>query len=240
MGMTNATPGAVAGFCEEKPMRQLLNAAAVHCDESRNCFVRLSDKKPFAGGSRRVVYRHPSDESLILKLSRPKTLKEHKSKKPFRLWMHSADYYNYALREYRAYLDAVARGCPLVLRHIPKYSGIVHTDIGKAVVVQFIRRADGSPALGLNEELERNNGWTPALRSAFGDFMRCVRNDEWQCCDFEMQNLLVADTDEGGKRIYHSEYSPKRKGLYMFAWHRRRKKEAAILKRMAPFLRRYL
>ena len=202
--------------------------------------IVLSDKKPLAAGARRVVYFHPDDDNAVLKLSKPGVMREVKRQKPFRFLLRPADYYDFALREYESYLTVAAGGCPLALRHLPRYFGIVQTDIGAAAMAQLIRGADGNPALGLNEELEREGRMTAALQSALDEFLECARRPLWSSCDFQANNLLVSDNGNGRKQIYHCEYVHKRMGVYAFAAYRRRKKEKSITRELTPLLNRYL
>ena len=200
--------------------------------------IVLSDKKPLAAGRQRVVYLHPDNNSAVLKLSKPDMVLAVRQHKPFRFLLRPAGHYDFVLREYKSYLAAAAHNCPLILRHLPRYYGIVQTDIGTAIMAQLIRGADGKPALGLDGELEREGRMTAALRSALDEFLECARRPWWSSCDFQPNNLLVSDNGNGRKQIYHCEYVHKRMGVYAFAAYRRRKKEKGI-EGLTPLLNRY-
>jgi len=118
--------------------------------------LHLSGLSPLAKGRMRLVYEHPLDRGLLIKVIRPDVIEErwgagaawYKRKRRY------GRYISY-LREIQEYLAAYARHG----RSLPfaqKITGLVETDLGLGLVMEAVRDETGGLAPPLTELLIRD------------------------------------------------------------------------------------
>lgn len=201
--------------------------------------IILSGQTPIGAGGEKIVYRHPQNPRLVVKVIKDGVYETAKRRKPVRFFLRGKSYYNPVHREHRSYLRAVSKKQQIVLRHIPKCHGIAQTDKGESVVSDMICGADGSPALNLRQYVETAGAVNAPLRTAIKEFLRCIRNPSWADYDTFISNILVAEKQDGEIRLVHCEYVCRWPDLMKFGLYHRHRIERKLKCDFAPLLQKY-
>lgn len=109
--------------------------------------LELKHLQPLAKGNARLVYEHPGDRALLVKVMRPDlvTARYGEGAAWFRGIGRRYDPYVIFLREIREYVAAyAAHGQPLPFAE--KVRGLVETDLGLGLVIEAVRGPDGALA----------------------------------------------------------------------------------------------
>jgi len=110
--------------------------------------IKISDRKPFAGGAKRDCYFHPEDPSKIIKVipagKSPEML--HSRKFWLRRMLQSPETFNANRTESEKFekLRKKLGNLPEVLPHLVEYFGKTETDLGEGLVFQAIKNYDGA------------------------------------------------------------------------------------------------
>ena len=110
--------------------------------------IKLSDRQPFAGGTKRDCYFHPDDEDKVIKVippeKSPKVL--HSQKLWLRRMLQSPETFNANRTESEKFekLERNLGKLEEVLPHLVKYFGKIETDLGEGLVFQAIKNYDGT------------------------------------------------------------------------------------------------
>ena len=128
--------------------------------------LQLKEDDKIGMGNRRFVFQHPTHEELCIKVARAKHIRAELDKRGFIYRNMPTHWRDDNWLEARAY-----RQKPLqtdndeIWRHIPRLHGWQPTNLGPALVFDYYRSKDGTPAPNLRQVLE-NNGLTPAVEGA--------------------------------------------------------------------------
>lgn len=130
--------------------------------------LRLSDSEPFAVGGRRVCYVHPDDRYKCIKVLRTDEQRFIKTGRAIVPAFLRREYDNNEdERRALAGLEPALRDA--TNRHLPQCYGYAETDLGRGLVLDLVRDADGGIARSVRELFR--DGVTPnELRSAYDEF----------------------------------------------------------------------
>lgn len=163
-------------------------------DQAKVCF---SDQLPIARGNRRLVFVHPENPSICLKVAAPgKSPTEIRDSK---YWykrlrpVHSYDDNHIELCEYQRLIRTVAN--PTV--GLPRIYGLAATNLGPALMQDLIRNSDGTVSSNLKDYLE---GFricperVRALTNSAAQFTDWLINNKIVVHDLHLQNVVVQET----------------------------------------------
>jgi hypothetical protein len=161
----------------------------------------LKDTQPLANGASRLVYRHPQDPGLLIKVMKPSWLarrfgKKHRWYKPRRRrYRHLLGH----LREVREHLALHAEGQD----HPPflqKIVGFAETDLGLGLVIEAVRDRDGGLAPTLAKLIDAGK-FTPEHAAALDAFCESVANTSAIFTDLTARNVVYGSTERAGERF---------------------------------------
>lgn len=115
--------------------------------------LALSHRQPFARGRKRLVFEHPDDPTLVIKVIRPDYAA---SRSRVALWgALRQDYYciHMVLRELREHIEA-RLGAGEFPSFVPRIEGLADTDLGPGLVTSAVRGRDGGYAPTLARLIE--------------------------------------------------------------------------------------
>jgi len=99
--------------------------------------IKLNDKKWFAQGANRVCYVHPDEPNKVLKIIKPwKRADVKKRQAPWYKKLRSSTCFDDNLQELKAFTWLEKKKSYLL--HFPRCFGMVETDLGKALCVEYI------------------------------------------------------------------------------------------------------
>ena len=136
---------------------------------------------PIGEGQERICYRHPRDPGKLIKLQKGSGDKQTR-------------------RELELYRGLARRGMQ-DFGHIPKFHGMVETNLGRGFVVDLIADYDGKPSRSLWWHFER--GYPVSEFSAYLEELRAYLRD----------NRIVFSVDMGRYNILFQRLSPERARL---------------------------
>lgn len=144
--------------------------------------INLAHADPFAAGRTRRCYVHPHNPALCVKIVIPGATKKKYKKLPVysprRLLPLS--HFDPNLCELRGYRQAEAMRNEAVWKHIPRFRGLVKTDLGTGLAVELLRHDDGEIATPLNKRLL--SGADDSCRQAFAEFCRFMLASGFYTC----------------------------------------------------------
>lgn len=162
--------------------------------------LRLGGLEPVAKGRMRLVFRHPLDPSLLIKVIRPEAIEQR--------WGSGQPWYK-KRRRYRQYISFV-RECEEYIaccaRHggsVPfaqKITGFVETDFGLGLVMEAALDRGGNLAPTLTA-LAKGNQIDDAVRAELDDFIRRMMESDIIVADLNPANLVRAYTPGQGEHI---------------------------------------
>lgn len=161
--------------------------------------IALSHREPFARGRKRLVFEHPDDPGLVIKVFRPKFAAPAPGWAP---WQGLRRYYvcvHMVLREMREHIEARRDGGVLP-SFVPRIVGLADTDLGLGVVVEAARGGDGGFAPTLKSMLQAGQVDAQAvadLRRFCAEIEAC----ELVIGDMHAGNVVYACDADGGARF---------------------------------------
>ena len=173
--------------------------------------LSLKDIQPLGSGEDRIVYPHPHNDDLCIKIARrPASNLQVKGFRDTLLYLlrgcrkDELDF-NYVDLQYTQYLTA--RGGDELFRHIPRCYGTIETDMGTGVVWQRIRDFDGKECTNLlhlkNRDIPLTDREKQQLWSALQEFFSWQLNHGIMLREMAYTNSMVCRTDSSSIRIYH-------------------------------------
>jgi hypothetical protein len=158
--------------------------------------IILSGSQPFAAGRQRVVYLHPSNADLVIKIPLPHIVEDHAARRRSLLhrrylYRHLADTYS----EVRALLVLYARSGQLPFQ-VARFHGFVDTDLGIGEVSELKKGSDGSPAPSLRDML-RDSCYRDVHQAALERFLPWLCSSEITLKELHPGNLVYADVGTG-------------------------------------------
>ena len=156
--------------------------------------IKLSDRKPFAGGNKRDCYFLPDDASKIIKViprnKSPQVL--HSRKVWLRRMLQSPEALNANRIESEKFekLKKKLGDLPKVLPHLVSYFGKLNTDLAEGLVFQAIKNYDGRVSESINMASETGGYNKAALLKALKSFA-ANRHDAVIFNDIGKDNVVV-------------------------------------------------
>lgn len=146
--------------------------------------IRLQAVKPLSRGHQRLVFQHPLQTDLLIKVLRAEYVQDkYGSGSSFHNRHRRCREYQPFLVEFREYLVACARA-PQCLPYLQEIVGLVWTDLGLGLAVRKVTGRDGALAPSLNRIL-RLHGALDSRRKHLLD--ECLRHLE--CSDVIIDDL---------------------------------------------------
>ena len=144
--------------------------------------LRLQEAQPFAKGSHRLVYVHPHNPDLCIKVpSRPLDPLCRKAQR----------------RELRDWAWLQRWGRKVWFDRIPTIEGVVSTDLGDGIVSRLYRDESGRIATSLVQTL-RAEGLSPSLAQAIDEIEEWLRRHRLPTWDTAPYNMIAVRS--GGDR----------------------------------------
>ena len=159
--------------------------------------LRLSGETPLARGSWKLVFQHPEDDGLLVKVVR----REGNARRSRRAWYKArpreGDFLLFS-RELHEFVvaEANSNGRP---SPIPKIMGLVETDLGLGLVVEKIRGQTGELAPGL-DRLPKTE-ITPKIEQMLAELVADINERRIVLSEFTPGNILIVDAGEKQSRL---------------------------------------
>jgi hypothetical protein len=159
--------------------------------------LKLGDLKPIAQGRMRLVFRHPHDSSLLIKVIRPEVIDQR--------WGTGQPWYK-KRRRYRQYISYIREceeyiaGCARHGAAIPfaqKIIGFVETDFGLGMIMEAALDQNGNLAPTLRQ-VARDHSLDGDIRTELEHFVRQIMASDIIIADLNPGNLVRAYTREEG------------------------------------------
>ena len=159
--------------------------------------LQLRDVEPVAKGRMRLVFRHPSDSSLLIKVIRPDIidLRWGSGQKWYKKRRRYGQYISY-MREAEEYIAGYASSGGS-LPFAQKITGFIETDLGLGMVMEAALDENGKLAPTLREILAGNR-FDDTVRAELDLFIRQILECEIFVADINPANLVRAHTPQLG------------------------------------------
>jgi hypothetical protein len=159
--------------------------------------LRLADETPVAQGRMRLVFRHPHDPSLLVKVIRPEVIdKRWGSGMPWYKKRRRYGQYVSFIRETEEYIAGYAQHGASV-PFAQKITGYVETDMGLGMVMEAALDADGNLAPTL-AQLALNKRFDEEMRAELRGFAAALIESDIIVADLNPANIVRAFTPEHG------------------------------------------
>lgn len=165
--------------------------------------LAMRDRTPLARGASRLIYAHPSDPALLVKVMRAEFLEQRKAarnwldrRKPTRMVSIFA-------KEMREQLVLLSRG-EEIERFMARVYGFRDTDMGLGMLVKAARGTDGKLAPSLMR-LIRENRYNADIERDFERFCQLVLDSGVTLADANPGNI-VHEAAEGGRFVLIDGY----------------------------------
>ncbi len=194
--------------------------------------IQLDSQEPFAIGGTRRCYLHPSDPSRCIKVLREDRTPEKRRElatglKKFRSVSHWDD----QDKEISAYRDLMRRHGSELWRHVPRFLGVVETDLGTGIVTQVFRNFDSTFPLNLDQQVP--HGIDKPLEEAIGTFKTWLRKELVLTRDLLPHNIIAVREDVNRCRLVIVDGLGNSEWIPISSWSKaiaRRKIERKIVK----------
>ncbi len=157
--------------------------------------LELKHLQPLAKGNARLVYEHPGDRALLVKVMRSDlvTARYGDGAAWFRGIGRRFDPYVIFLREIREYVAAyAAHGRPLPFAE--KVRGLVETDLGLGLVIEAVRGPDGALAPTVAKLIADGN-FDDTARRALDETLAALLESDIVLADLHERNLVYQKQD---------------------------------------------
>ena len=159
--------------------------------------LELKGGTPLAQGRMRIVFRHPQDPRLLVKVIRPDILDERwGSGAPWYKKRRRFGQYISFIRETEEYIAGCAGGgdAPPFAQ---KILGYVETDYGLGMVVRAVHDRDGNPAPTLGQIVVQG-GLNAKVKADLETFVTSVVNSDLIVADFNLHNIVYGHDERYG------------------------------------------
>ena len=151
--------------------------------------LALKDRQPIAKGRMRLVFGHPADPDLLVKVIRPDVIEArwgsgtpwYKRQRRFR------QYISY-VREMEEYIAGNA-GRPGPYPFAQKIVGFVQTDLGLGLVVEAVKGRDGGLAPTLVQIIAKR-GFDEQVQADLKSFVQAVIESDLVIADLNLNNMV--------------------------------------------------
>jgi hypothetical protein len=162
--------------------------------------LRLKDERPFATGAMKMVFHHPHDKRLLVKVIKPSVVERRRVmernwfKRRRRLQAH-IDF----VREITQYVSVKSNTNRPILS-IQRFVGIVDTDLGLGMVVEKVTGRDGEPAPRL-VSLLRRDGFTPEIKNMLEVLIEDLNRNHVVLNELRARNIVYAENESHERRL---------------------------------------
>lgn len=204
--------------------------------------IKLKHSRPLFVGGTRYCFQHPEHRDRCIKVLRPDRTGAARKllRRDFKRWL-PARFLDDQRKEIAAYRELLEHASERLWRHVPRYHGVVDTDMGIGIVTQLMRNADGSwPA---NLEALLPDGMTPELEAGIEAFLEGVATLRILTRDLLPHNM-IAVREASGYRVMvvdgigNAELVPVSSWFDSFARRKTRRKILRFHQRSAALLPR--
>lgn len=164
--------------------------------------IRLAGLKPVGRGSHRVCYRHPDHPDRCVKVLivhvPGETMTDQRIVAGRALFSPVVDENTLELETYG---ELERTDNPAIWNHIPRCHGMVETDLGPGLCIEYITGPDGMPAESLTQRIDRS--YDSSCRRALEELKGFLLKHLVRIGDLHQSNLLIrALAGEERERIY--------------------------------------
>jgi hypothetical protein len=164
--------------------------------------IKLADRTPIASGAMQLVYQHPSEPDLLIKILRVAKARERWQRKSRGLPIRRRHgLYNAWVREIGAYIAMRERSpdgeCPAFMQ---RHYGIVDTDLGRGLLVGKVTGRDGALAPDIGRLVTRH-GFTGDLRRKLADLQSRIAALNLVTTDISPRNILMGWSEAEGDHL---------------------------------------
>ena len=171
--------------------------------------IKIGDAEPFAVGEERSVYYHPEDNGKCIKIALEPPGEDFRPA-GFRDWLFWISRQRNSMYFDCNYTDALffeklqEREDPHSFDHLPRFYGLVETDLGLGLICELIRNEDGTPCESLKEYWLMNNGLTEErVVAAIYEFLAWTVKENIFLRQIGPTNMLMKKFRNGAVKIYH-------------------------------------
>lgn len=172
----------------------------------------LKELTPIGSGVDRVVYPHPDNPGLCIKIPKYRTgkdleVQEFRDKVFCLTRLGNKDYLDYNFTDELYARELEKRNSPEVFNHLPRCYSFADTDLGRGVVWEYIVDYDGSPCLSL-KDCESNPGQLGSnekelLWGALDEFFAWQLKHAIMLREMAFSNTLVKQNAPQSIQLYH-------------------------------------
>src|SRR5438105_4253154 len=159
----------------------------------------LRDIRPVAKGKSRLVFAHPTDPNLIIKVMKPEHFEEDRQDTGWKKWIRPAHPFRMFAKEVHEQLVLIGEG-EKIDKYLARIHGFCETDFGLGILVQAMRGPNGKLAPTL-ARLIRKGRFTPTVRNDLDDFCNRLLVSDINCGRLMIQNVLYAIDESGTQRF---------------------------------------
>ncbi len=165
--------------------------------------ILLSNLKPFATGGNRQVFVHPLDSNKCIKVLLPQPGgMQYMQERSLGRWFRGESHYNKIKRDIRGYAYIESLRNPIVYRHIPRFYGVVQTDLGNGLVAQLLRDYDGGVSQTFRSRLSMARGYDNDIQRAVAEYKNFLLQNEIIISGINWGNLLSVKIEPNQERLY--------------------------------------
>lgn len=163
--------------------------------------MMLAERKPLFRGHQRLVFQHPEQSDLLIKVLRVEYVQEkYGPNGSLHNRCRRCREYQPFFMEFREYLVACARA-PSCLPYIQEIVGLVWTDLGLGLIVRKISARDGASAPTLDRFLRLHGKLDPERKRLLDDCLRCLEESDVIVDDLNDCNLVLGVDHTGTERF---------------------------------------
>jgi hypothetical protein len=153
--------------------------------------LRLAAEKPFAQGGNRLCFVHPDNPDLCIKVRRPDfSLKDRRRKKGFPKNLRPLSSFDDNREEHQVMQQLKRHYGAVLYEHISHCCGFEETDLGKGLVSELVRDADGRISQTLKKYLW-DHGLNSAIQTAIASFESYWLRESIPSRDLLLHNIVV-------------------------------------------------
>ncbi|OZI61385.1 YrbL family protein [Bordetella genomosp. 11] len=180
----------------------------------------LSGLQPIAAGAERLVYQHPFDPSLLVKVVDLPGMAEHLRTRPLRRWrknrQREGPYRNHVaeLAEYAAAHNIAAGRWKVPMARI---LGLAQTNMGLGLLVEKITDGQGGLAPTI-EQIVRERGLDEALTRELDYFFDTLADHHIVLNDVSARNVVMGQNADGDAGLYLIDGFGSKQAVPLFAY----------------------
>lgn len=161
----------------------------------------LSNGNLVAQGDHRACYRHPEDPTKCLKILHEDWRQINRRLNDPLKYFRSRTHFHENRIEAKELAKIVRKCGPRMRQHFPQSYGFCETDLGSALITDFIQDSDGTPAHTLKSYIWKH-GYTDKARKAIEAFWSFLLSEAIIVRDPDPYNICLAQLADGNLQAY--------------------------------------